>query len=174
MIDVKQGATFEGWTSYLGLPFMLIGLVLVVAAVIEAWWLTIPALLVFLFGLVIFMVRKGTLIDPVGQRFKPYRDFVLFRLGPWVPMRGLQHVRVKRTRESYTHDPARAGIMYNRTSFWVFNVTIHATEVIPELFVKEFYERDPALTLGHQIAQALDLPLIDETALPRPGRETRR
>ncbi len=174
MIDVKQGATFEGWTSYLGIPFMAFGLIFFIAGALEEWWLALPSIPLFLVGLVIFMVRKGTLIDPVGRRFKPYRDFVLFRLGPWVPMRGLDHVRVKRTRESYTHDPAGAGIMYNRASFWVFKVTIHASEVIPVLFIKEFYEPTPALTLGQQIAQALDVPMIDETAMPRPGRETRR
>ena len=174
MIDIKQGATFQGWTSYLGVPFMIVGITAGIFAVLNNWLVLLLAVPLFAIGLVIFMVRKGTLIDPAGKRFKPYRDLVILKIGPWLPLDGISAVRVKRERETYAHDPAGAGIMQNRTSFWCFNITLHGSGLVKLLFLKEFYEAKPALELGQRLAEALGLDLEDATQAPAGRPSSRR
>lgn len=174
MIDIKQGATFQGRTSYIGVPFMAIGFALLIGAALHDPIWMIPAIPLFAIGLVIFMVRKGTLIDPATKRFQPYQDFILFKMGPWIPMDGIFALRVKRERESYSHNPGGMGIMMNRTSFWCFNVTLHGTGLVKTHFLKEFYEAGPALEMGKRVAQALNIALEDASAAPPPSTSRRR
>ncbi len=172
MIDIPQGATFQGRSGYLGVPFMAVGFIAAIYAALHNWAALLFAAPVFAVGLVIFMVRKGTLIDPAGKRFKPYRDFFLFRSGPWIPLDGISSVRVKRERETYANDAY--GMMENRTAFWCFNVTLHGSGLVKVLFLKEYYEAGPALALGRQLSGALELPLEDATAAPRVTSRPRR
>lgn len=172
MIDIPQGATFQGRSAYLGVPFMAGGFIGGIYALMHEPLVLIPAALTFTAGLVIFMVRKGTLIDPARKRFKPYRDLILFRIGPWIPLNDLTQVRVKRERETYAN--TAYGLMRNRTAFWCFNVTLHGEGLIKVHFLKEYYEPGPALALGREVAGALGIPLEDETAAPRPGPRSRR
>ena len=111
MIDIEQGATFQGRSSYLGVPFMALGFLTGTGAALNNWIWLLLALPLFAIGLVIFMVRKGTVIDPIAKRFQPYQDFLLFKAGPWIPVDGISTVRVKRERETYSHDPNGAGII---------------------------------------------------------------
>ncbi len=174
MIDIKQGATFQGRISYLGVPFMAVGFVLLIGAALHNGVLLLPAIPLFAIGLVIFMVRKGTLIDPATRRFQPYQDFILFKMGPWIPMDGTIALRVKRERESYSHNPGGMGIMMNRTSFWCFNVTLHGNGLVKTHFLKEYYEAGPALELGKRVAQALNIALEDATAAAPLSSSRRR
>ncbi len=169
MIDIKQGATFQGGASYAGVPFMAVGLIMGIGAALHNWPWLLLALPLFAIGLIIFMVRKATLIDPASNRFQPYQDFLLFKAGPWIALESISSVRVKRERETYSHDPAGAGIMRNRTSFWCFNVTLHGSGLVNVVFLKEFYEAKPALALGKQLAETLRITLEDVTQA-RPDR----
>lgn len=174
MIDIKQGATFQGGSAYLGVPFMAIGLLMTIYGALHDLVFVLLALPIFAMGLIIFMVRRGRLIDTAAKRFKPYRDLVLLRIGPWIPLEGIASVRVKRERETYSHNPNGAGIMQNRTAFWCFNVTLHGNGPVKMLFLKEFHEPGAALALGEQLAKALGIPLEDGTAAPRPSSRSRR
>lgn len=174
MIDIPQGATFKSRSVYLGMLFMATSFIMTIYAALNHWTAVLPAIPFFAVGLVIFMDRRGTSIDPATRRFRPYRDLVLFRIGPWIPLDGISAVRVERERESYSHNPNHANIMYNRTNFWCFNVTLHGEGLVRTLFLKEYYEAGPALALGQQVAGALSIPLEDATVIPPSSYGRRR
>src|SRR5690349_10433785 len=96
MIDVKQGATFEGGEGFAGLAAMIVGIFLTVYGFMHEFVAAVIGMFMVFIGLLLFMNIRGTQIDPAQQRIRPYQNLLGSRVGDWIPLPKPTSIRVTR------------------------------------------------------------------------------
>ena len=171
---VKEGMTFEGKSPYVGFVLISVGLPFFVYSIVDfdatAWPTPLISAVVLFFGVVIAMRIKGTLLDPVGKRFKHYQDFVFFKTGMWHDMSMFDRVTVTHFREQYTHVVGRLTGTTAHVRTWFVDLRGN----VGGITLKECDSRRAALALGEHVSKAMDLPLEDKTEPGRVSLERRR
>lgn len=157
-----QGATFNGALSYFGFGIFCIGLFFIFGLN-----QLIPVFIPISFaGFALFIQVKGVLIDFKKGRFKPYIDFLFFKLGFWYSTAEIDSVQLKYFNESqdiiagnlpvYTHTVRCYEIYFllkNQEKHLVCDVKLH----------KEGYEE------GLFLAETLKIPFIDKAPAHKTG-----
>lgn len=152
-----QGATFNGALSYFGFGIFCMGLFYIFGLN-----QLIPVFIPISFaGLALFIQVKGVLIDFKKGRFKPYIDFLFFKLGFWYAIQEVESINLGYFNESsdihagivpvYTHTVRCYEVYFtlkNQEKHLVCDVKLH----------KEGYEE------GLFLAETLKIPFIDKAS----------
>jgi hypothetical protein len=164
MMDIKEGATIEGSSPYIGLGLITLGLVFSAYSFSTGAIAQACAALVIVFaGVVVFLNIQGTMIDPVGRRLRPYRSYLLFRTGAWTDLGRYDRVTVTHLRESYSH----LGTFITGTEPKIRTYFVLLRGRAREHRLKEVGSAKEALALAQTVATALGWRIED--LIPRPS-----
>lgn len=157
-ININGSITFEGWTSYLGFFMFFFGISFALYYG-ENTLLLILFLFIVLFGFVLFISKKGILIDLKNKRFKAYVHCLLFKIGKWESSETIDRIILEyiygSTKNSYTPIPFANG---TKTEIFSISFKLISGE---KIFIKEFSNYEKAKTFLDKYSELLQMEKKD-------------
>jgi hypothetical protein len=157
-INIKGSITFEGWTSFVGFFIFFFGIYYVFYFRENSLLLSL-FILIDLFGLILFISKKGVLIDLRNKQIKPYVHCLFFKLGKWQSSDAIDRIILEylygSNSNNYIHIPFAKG-----TKTETFTVSFKLISG-KKIFIKEFPDYEKAKVFLDKYSELLQIEKKD-------------